>query len=103
MQMAVHRDKVFVAGGNPTVTYVKRAELHVERNLARGIASPSQIVSLSGPSKSGKTVLCKRVLGEREYVWIEGGQLESADGLWSSVSSELKLPAETKISDTKEE
>lgn len=100
--MAFHRDKVFVAGGEPTITYVQRAELHVEKNLARGIASPNQIVSLSGPSKSGKTVLCKRVLGEREYVWVEGGQLKTADDLWNAVSSELRIPTETKISETKE-
>ena len=66
------RDGVFVAGGQPTITYVPRSELHIERGLARAVAAPNQIVSLSGPTKCGKTVLCRRVLGQdREYVWVE--------------------------------
>lgn len=90
-----HRDLVFVAGGMPTVTYVEREEQHIERNLARAIATPSQIVSLAGPTKTGKTVLCKRVLGDREYVWIDGGQVSSVDSFWQQVATELKIPSET--------
>lgn len=68
----LHRDQVFVAGGQPTVTYVNR-EQNVERDLARAIATPNQIVSLAGPTKSGKTVLCRKILGKRDFVWIDGG------------------------------
>jgi Fe-S cluster assembly ATPase SufC len=74
----LHRDEVFIAGGEPKTTYVDRQESHVERNLARAIASPNQIVSVAGPTKTGKTVLCKRILGDREYVWIDGGVVQSA-------------------------
>jgi archaellum biogenesis ATPase FlaH len=90
-----HRDEVFVAGGQPSVTYIEREDQHVERNLARAIATPNQIVSLSGTTKTGKTVLCRRVLGEREFVWVDGGQTPSAEKLWQCVSSELQLPSET--------
>jgi len=90
----LHRDDVFVAGGQPKITYVDRQELHVERNVARAIASPNQIVSVAGPTKTGKTVLCKRVLGEREYVWIDGGLIESVPKLWDEVCSELEIPSE---------
>lgn len=85
------RDEVFVAGGQPTITYVERDELDIERGLARAIAAPNQIVSLAGPSKSGKTVLCKRVLGKREFVWIDGGQVSTKEEFWKRVCSELKL------------
>lgn len=47
------RDNVFVFGGQPSVTYVEREQLHVERNLARAIATPNQIVSLAGSTKTG--------------------------------------------------
>lgn len=90
----MHRDNIFVAGGQPTVTYVDRGELHVERSLARAIATPNQIVSLAGPTKTGKTVLCKKMLGEREYVWIDGGQVKDAPSLWTKISSELNIPFE---------
>lgn len=94
------RDDVFVAGGLPTVTYVHREEQHIERNLARALATPNQIVSLAGTTKTGKTVLCKRVLGEREYVWVDGGQAATAEKLWDHVASELKLPSETTTTNT---
>ncbi|HEX4296080.1 MAG TPA: TniB family NTP-binding protein [Rhizomicrobium sp.] len=90
-----HRDEVFVAGGQPSVTYIQREDQHIERNLARAIATPNQIVSLAGTTKTGKTVLCRRVLGQREYVWVDGGQHSNAGQVWEYVSSELKLPIET--------
>jgi hypothetical protein len=89
-----HRDEVFVAGGQPTVTYVQREDQHIERNLARAIATPNQVVSLAGTTKTGKTVLCRRVLGNREFVWVDGGQHSTAEKVWAHVSSELKLPNE---------
>jgi hypothetical protein len=88
------RDSVFVAGGQPSVTYVQRKDLDIERQLARAMASPNQVVSLAGPTKSGKTVLCRHVLGEREYVWIEGGQVNSAKAVWDKICAELNFPLE---------
>jgi hypothetical protein len=93
--MAPHRDEVFVAGGQPTYTYVERSAEHVELKLARAIATPNQIVSLSGPTKTGKTVLCRRVLGERQFVWIDGGQIKSGDDFWGRVVYELNLPSDS--------
>jgi AAA domain len=99
MYRRLHRDLVFVAGGQPSVTYVDRQEFHVERTVARAIAAPNQVVSLAGPSKTGKTVLCRKVLGDREYIWIDGGEIGSAQSLWKSVCSELNLPVEVTTSD----
>ncbi len=95
MLRRLHRDQVFVAGGQPSITYVDRQEFHVERNLARAIAAPNQVASLAGPTKTGKTVLCRKVLGDREYVWIDAGEVHSIDELWNAVRSELNLPNET--------
>ena len=89
-----YRDEVFVAGGQPTITYVDRQELHVERSIARALATPNQIVSLAGPTKTGKTVLCKKMLGSREYIWVDGGQVGSAAALWEKIATDLNVPAE---------
>lgn len=88
------RDEVFVAGGQPTVTYVDREEQHIERNLARAVATPNQIVSLSGPTKTGKTVLCRRVLSKRQYVWVDGGKIKTTDDFWMTVNADLELPSQ---------
>lgn len=98
----IHRDQVFVAGGQPEITYVDRHAHQVEASLARALAAPNQIVSLSGPTKTGKTVLCRKVLGEREYVWIDGGAVKDADDLWTKVGSELNLPCEIETTVEKE-
>lgn len=90
--MVPHRDEVFVAGGQPTITYVERSAAHVELNLARAIATPNQIVSLSGPTKTGKTVLCRRVLGQRQFIWIDGGQIAESADFWTKVAFELNIP-----------
>jgi hypothetical protein len=93
--MTAHRDEVFVAGGQPTYTYVERSAEHIELKFARAIATPNQIVSLSGPTKTGKTVLCRRTLGDRQFVWIDGGQISSGEDFWKRVSYELRLPTST--------
>lgn len=89
---AISRDEVFIAGGQPSITYVDRKSLDIERQLARAIASTNQIVSLSGPTKSGKTVLCKHVMAKRPYVWVEGGQAPTAAGVWAKICYELNFP-----------
>jgi len=81
-----------VAGGQPTFTYIERSAEHVELKLARAIATPNQIVSLSGPTKTGKTVLCRRILGDRQFVWIDGGQIRDGEDFWKRVALELDLP-----------
>jgi len=90
-----HRDEVFVAGGQPTYTYVERSAEHVELKFGRALATPNQIVSLSGPTKTGKTVLCRRILGDRQFVWIDGGQVTNGEDFWKRVAYELNLPSQT--------
>jgi hypothetical protein len=95
-QAIATRDTVFVAGGQPSITYVQREELQIERKLARALAAPNHIVSLAGPTKSGKTVLCRRLLEDRQYVWIDGGQVKDIAALWDRVAYILNYPIEIK-------
>lgn len=87
-------NNVFSPGGQPTVTYVDRAHLGIEKMLRKAIALPTTIVALTGPTKSGKTVLCTRVLQDYEYVWIDGGQVKTEQDLWAKVCTELHLATE---------
>lgn len=93
----IHRDDVFTAGGQPTVTYVDRQDRDIERMLARAIATPNQVVSLAGPTKTGKTVLCKKALSQRDYIWIDGGKIKTAEDFWQTVTSELNIPMENSV------
>ena len=80
--------------GNKRWNRNTREQLGIETELSRGVAHPSAIVSLTGNTKSGKTVLCRTVLGTRHYVWIEGGQIKAEQDLWDRVCYELNFPLE---------
>jgi hypothetical protein len=105
--------EVFIPAGAPTVTYVDRsADGHrLEELIKTGLGTKGLLVSISGPSKSGKTVLVERVVGEY-LIPTSGAGIRSPEDLWrrvmawlgatspslettsSSSSSELKVTAE---------
>lgn len=59
---------VFKALGQPDVTYVKRDDGRLEKQLASAISEKGQLCLVTGPSKTGKTTLYKEVLGTRREV-----------------------------------
>lgn len=77
--------EVFTPTSYPTHTYVERDHLHHERLLREWIRSSTQIASISGPSKSGKTVLVQRVVGEGNLITVSGASVRTADQLWDRV------------------
>ncbi|HEX5063181.1 MAG TPA: hypothetical protein VFV99_27585 [Kofleriaceae bacterium] len=77
--------EVFTPTSFPFHTYVERPELHNERLLQEWLRSSTQIASVSGPSKAGKTVLIQRVVGEDNLCTISGAQVRTADQLWERV------------------
>jgi len=86
-------EKVFTPSGYPDHTYVKQEEKSLEDDITRGIHTPGEIVSLSGPSKSGKTVLVQRVTDENSLIIIQGSGINSPQDLWDAVIDELDLPS----------
>jgi hypothetical protein len=51
------------------------------------------ITSLSGPSKSGKTVLVKKVIGD-DLIPLSGATVRSGDALWSKVLDWMGAPSQ---------
>jgi hypothetical protein len=78
---------VFVPGGQPVVTYVSRAELNLESKLRDYLQEGNRILSVAGPTKSGKTVLIKNVV--TNPCLMAGGNIHSLDDFWSSVADHL--------------
>jgi hypothetical protein len=83
--------EVFVAGQSPTVTYNPRDDLHLEAEVFEYREQFGKALSVSGPSKSGKTVLIERIFPKTEAVWVEGGDLSSADHFWQRLADGLGL------------
>jgi hypothetical protein len=77
--------EVFPSTSFPKYTYVQRDELHHERLLRQWKESTTQIASISGPSKVGKTVLVQRVTGEGSLILVSGASVRAPDQLWERV------------------
>jgi hypothetical protein len=75
--------KVFVPGGMPELTYVPRTERHLETSLAEVEDNLCKLVVVTGATKTGKTVLVRKVLDAgRPIVWIDGGLVGSESDFW---------------------
>lgn len=81
---------VFTPTAFPKHTYVERSGEYEER-LEQEIETPGRIVHLSGPSKCGKTVLCKKIIGNK-MLNISGSSIKSSADLWNSLINKLRLP-----------
>lgn len=81
--------RVFVPGGNPTFTYVPRSELRLEGSIDEYLAERGKVLSVSGPTKTGKTVLLKSRVPSA--IWVSGGTIASSDDFWEAISSRLEL------------
>jgi hypothetical protein len=73
---------VFVPNGVPTYTYVDRSDLKLERRLRDALEVARMVVSISGPSKSGKSVLIHKVIEEDLLINLTGASIHSAEDIW---------------------
>ncbi|PJJ58232.1 ABC-type Mn2+/Zn2+ transport system ATPase subunit [Mumia flava] len=78
-------------GGRPTITYNPREDLNLESQVRRYLADRHTILSVSGPTKTGKTVLLKSLVPDA--IWLSGGGISSADEFWQAVGDLLDLPS----------
>ncbi len=85
-------NEVFVAGGFPNVTYVERKALKLEQKLERALEKPNHFVSMTGVSKSGKTVLLRNFLSSRNFIGVDGGQVTNVATLWTTIANRLSQP-----------
>ena len=92
---------IFTPGTLPQYTYYDRDELKLEWRLLEAIETKGFISSVSGPSKSGKTVLCETGIGKRRMLMVTGGGVSTEDHFWRKLRQRLSLPAATTSSSTR--
>lgn len=90
--------EVFVPGGMPTVTYNPREDLHLEQQVRDYLDERHKILSLTGPTKTGKTVLLKNLLNDP--LWLSGGSIQSLDDFWMTLADMLRVHTDEAISRT---
>lgn len=85
---------VFTPSSFPEHTYVARGDDDLEDKLRFALKTKGQIVSVSGPSKSGKTVLVEKVVGKDKLVPVVGAGVRDADQIWTRVLDWFDAPAD---------
>ena len=86
---------VFTPNDFPVHTYVERGGAELERRLQRALDTPKAVVSVSGPSKSGKTVLIERVVSRDNLIVVSGAEIKSPDDLWNRILDWMGTPSST--------
>jgi hypothetical protein len=69
-----HRTKGRVLGAN----------LNCSESCLGILDTPKVVISISGPSKSGKTVVVEKVVGKDNLIPTSGAEVRIGDDLWSS-------------------
>jgi hypothetical protein len=88
--------------GMPTITYVDRSRLGLEKILQGAVFKGYTIVAVTGPSKCGKPVLRKRVVPDNVVIKVEGGHVSTEDDFWETIRSQLELPTVSSSAATKQ-
>lgn len=83
--------EVFVPGGFPRHTYNPRLSLELENRVALVKQNLCKLVAVTGHTKSGKTVLVRKILPRDQSIWIDGGSIGKEDDFWSSIIDQLSL------------
>ena len=86
---ALRYTQIFVPGGLPDYTYITRAGLRLEDRLREAFDNLCKLVVVTGQTKSGKTVLARRVFSKDTSVWIDGGGIGSEEEFWNHAGEQL--------------
>lgn len=89
--MSKKAGEVFIAGGQPNITYNPRKKHKLEEQLKDYLDTGFKLLSVTGPTKSGKTVLCRKVIPLKKGIWIAGGQIQSEVDFWAFVLEKLGI------------
>lgn len=94
--------EVFNPGGFPVHTYNPRNQLELEKQFADYLDSGYKLLSLTGPTKSGKTVLCLQLISKEQGIWISGGDIREENDFWLAIVHKLELYTETTVGHDRE-
>jgi len=88
---------VFTPNRLPDITYVDDHLQERSRVLADALDTGAAVISLSGPSKSGKTVFIEKNIGKDRLVQVTGAGITEANKLWDRVFDIVGTPVESRL------
>lgn len=84
---------VFTPNKLPDVTFIDDHLKDKERYLRDSLRAGPGVISLSGPSKSGKTVFIEKMLGRDRLLQVTGAGIDSPKKLWDRVFDLIGTPS----------
>lgn len=93
---------IFVPGGFPHHTYNPRATRNLENQLREVADNLCKLATVTGHTKSGKTVLVRSIYPPEDSIWVDGGTVGSEEDFWSVIIEQLDLFQSTANQSSKE-
>jgi hypothetical protein len=84
--------EVFTPGKLPEVTYIDDHLKDRARILSDALETDAAVISLSGPSKSGKTVFIEKTIGKDRLIQVTGAGITDSGKLWDRVFDIVGTP-----------
>ncbi len=84
---------VFTPNKLPDVTFINDHLLDKTKYLKESLLAGAGVISLSGPSKSGKTVFIEKTLGRDRLLQVTGAGIDSPKKLWDRVFDLIGTPS----------
>lgn len=94
--------EVFVPGGLPKYTYVSRSARKLEEKLGQAKENLCKIATVTGSTKSGKTVLVRKLFDNFPKVWLDGGHIREEADFWNIAGAQLSTASEIERSVTEQ-
>jgi len=83
--------EIFVPGGFPRHTYNPRKTRDLESKINEVKENLCKLVPVTGHTKSGKTVLVRKLIRRDQSIWIDGGTVNDENDFWSTIVEGLQL------------
>lgn len=82
--------EIFNPGGYPRFSYYSRTQFDLEKKIKESLQDSHKFISLTGPTKSGKTVLCQKIIPEDKGIWIDGSDIHQEVDFWNEINRRLE-------------
>lgn len=95
--------EIFKPGTYPQRTYVSRFSKETrytyEERLEQSLAIDGYLTYIVGPSKIGKTVLCERVIGQKNLISMSGNDFVKEHDFWAGIGKKAGISMGAEISE----
>ena len=93
--------EIFRPSSMPLYTYVNRSANRrgttYEEELELALAQTGNLITITGGTKTGKTVLYRKVIDSDKLVELSGSQIQCKQDFWDLIAERLSIPDEVTV------